>query len=60
MNFTQKISELSKLSVIIIWKSGQFHSNYQKNASAYGFGLNEKLDYFYIFEKLERNGKKAG
>ena len=46
--------------VIIIWKSGQFHSNYQKNASAYGFGLNEKLDYFYIFEKLERNGKKAG
>ena len=32
------------MSVIIIWKAGQFHTNYQQNASAYVLGLNEKLD----------------
>ena len=45
------------MSVIIICNAGQFHPNYQQNASAYVWGLNEKVDFFYEFQKWEKKIK---
>ena len=59
MNFTQKISEVGKLSVIIISKADQFHSKYGQNASVHVCRLNEKLDIFYQFQKCKKKDEKA-
>ena len=58
VKFTQKISEFTKITVIIILTLISF-TQLSKNASAYVCGLNKKPDYLYFFQKLERKVKKS-
>ena len=45
------------MPVIIIFKSDQFHSNYQKIPSDYVRTLNEKLDLISYYQKFEHKVK---
>ena len=60
VKFIQKISELTKMTIIIVCNSHQFLSTIKKCFSlcVWFYGLNKKPDYLYFFQKLERKVKR--